>query len=334
MIKYIEINNITVFDHFKTDLSTGINIFIGENGTGKTHLLKLLYAVQSAPLKGLLVRDILQKLLQVFLPYEDSLKRLVRRMRGEKREGKFTIGFHNDIVSMELINKKIENKKISGHWYKENRSVVFIPVKEMLSNSPGFRSLFKKRDISFEEIYDDIIAWAFLPPLKKIGKEKKNILTLLKKTMGGQIIVKNEAFFLKTKKGEIEFHLVAEGMRKLALLWLLIRNGTLEKGATLYWDEPEANLNPSLMHVVVEVLLALERIGVQIFIATHSYVIIKEFELQRDRHSMCFFSLYKDENDSAQLNKSQAYHNLVPNKISDAFTRIYDLEIEQAMEVK
>jgi len=334
MIKNIEIKNITVFDKFKTNFSTGINIFIGANGTGKTHLLKLLYAVESAPLKGLLIRDIIQKILQVFLPYEDSLKRLVRRVRGEKRKGKFSIGINSNIISIELINTKNANNKIPGNWYKKGKSVVYIPVKEMLSNSPGFRSLFKKRDISFEEIYDDIIAWAFLPPLKKIEKEEKKILDLLKKIIGGQIVVKNEAFFLKTNTGEIEFHLVAEGIRKLALLWLLIRNGTLEKGSTLYWDEPEANLNPYLMPVVVEVLLALERIGVQIFIATHSYVIIKEFELQREDHSMCFFTLYKDDCDSVQLNKSQVYHNLSPNKISEAFTRIYDLEIEQAMEIK
>jgi predicted ATP-dependent endonuclease of OLD family len=334
VIKYIEINNITVFKEFKIDFSSGVNLLIGANGTGKTHLLKLLYAVQSAPLKGFFFRDILQKILQVFLPYDDSLKRLIRRASGKIRDGKFSIGIHDEIISIDLININNANQKIQGNWYKEDKSVVYIPVKEMLSNSPGFRSLFKKRDISFEEIYDDIIAWAFLPPLKKLGKEKMNILNLLKKTMGGQIVVKNESFFLKTNIGEIEFHLVAEGMRKLALLWLLIRNGTLDKGATLYWDEPEANLNPSLMPVVVEVLLALERIGVQIFIATHSYVIIKEFELQRDTHSMCFYTLYKDDNDSVQLNKSQVYHNLIPNKISDAFTRIYDLEIEQAMENK
>lgn len=331
MIKHIEINNITVFDKFKTVFVPGVNLFIGANGTGKTHLLKLLYAVQSAPLKGLFIRDILQKILQVFLPHDASLKRLTRRVRGEKREGEFSIGINNDTISIELINAKNGVKKIPGNWYKDKKSVVYIPVKEMLSNAPGFRSLFKKRDISFEEIYDDIIAWAFLPPLKKIEKEKKNLLDLLKKTMGGQIVIKNEEFFLKTNAGEIEFHLVAEGMRKLALLWLLIRNGTIEKGSTLYWDEPEANLNPSLMPVVVEVLLALERVGVQIFIATHSYVIMKEFELQRDNHSICFYSLYKDENDSLQMNKSQVYHNLTPNKISDEFSRIYDLELDLAL---
>ncbi|KPA12205.1 hypothetical protein MHK_007587 [Candidatus Magnetomorum sp. HK-1] len=39
MIKKIEINNITVFDRFKTDFAAGVNLFISANGTGKTHLL-------------------------------------------------------------------------------------------------------------------------------------------------------------------------------------------------------------------------------------------------------------------------------------------------------
>ena len=42
-INKIKIENFTVFKNFETEFSEGINIFIGENGTGKTHLLKYLY---------------------------------------------------------------------------------------------------------------------------------------------------------------------------------------------------------------------------------------------------------------------------------------------------
>ena len=44
-IKSVNIKNFTVFDDFELDVSAGINIIIGKNGTGKTHLLKGLYAV-------------------------------------------------------------------------------------------------------------------------------------------------------------------------------------------------------------------------------------------------------------------------------------------------
>ena len=50
------------------------------------------------------------------------------------------------------------------------------------------------------------------------------------------------------KRGNIEFSLLSEGVRKLALLWILIPNGTLSSGSVLLWDEPETNLNPKLFH--------------------------------------------------------------------------------------
>ena len=44
ILKSIKLENFTVFENIICDFSPGINIFIGENGTGKTHLLKILYA--------------------------------------------------------------------------------------------------------------------------------------------------------------------------------------------------------------------------------------------------------------------------------------------------
>ena len=37
------LKNFTVFKDFQLEVSSGINVFIGENGTGKTHLIKALY---------------------------------------------------------------------------------------------------------------------------------------------------------------------------------------------------------------------------------------------------------------------------------------------------
>ncbi|MBK9014263.1 MAG: AAA family ATPase [Saprospiraceae bacterium] len=43
-IKRLELENFTCFGKVAMDFSPGINVIIGENGTGKTHLLKVLYA--------------------------------------------------------------------------------------------------------------------------------------------------------------------------------------------------------------------------------------------------------------------------------------------------
>ena len=43
-IKEIYLKNFTVFKEEHLKFSNGINVFIGENSTGKTHLLKCIYA--------------------------------------------------------------------------------------------------------------------------------------------------------------------------------------------------------------------------------------------------------------------------------------------------
>ena len=45
MIKNILIKNLTVFDDMKIELSPKINVIVGENASGKTHVLKALYAM-------------------------------------------------------------------------------------------------------------------------------------------------------------------------------------------------------------------------------------------------------------------------------------------------
>ncbi|WP_281258757.1 hypothetical protein [Avibacterium endocarditidis] len=42
----------------------------------------------------------------------------------------------------------------------------------------------------------------------------------------------------------MEIPLVAEGLRKLAMVARLVATGTLLDKGCLFWDEPEANLNP------------------------------------------------------------------------------------------
>ena len=46
----------------------------------------------------------------------------------------------------------------------------------MLANSPGFKSLYEKRELYFESIYADIVDLALLPPLKGYASKEKTIL--------------------------------------------------------------------------------------------------------------------------------------------------------------
>ena len=47
-ITRVKLENFTVFESLDLEPSPGINVLVGANGTGKTHLLKVCYAALSS----------------------------------------------------------------------------------------------------------------------------------------------------------------------------------------------------------------------------------------------------------------------------------------------
>jgi AAA15 family ATPase/GTPase len=345
MIEKIKFEKFTAFEKLEIDFSPGINIFIGENGTGKTHILKAIYSACDITKSK---KNFAEKINKVFLPSGEQIGRLVKRF---KRSSNGYVEVHRRSLNQEksffirlsLTNhtKTYDKAKLSGtalkQWINEPIESVYIPVKDMMANAPGFRSLYSTRNIHFEEIYADILERAFLPSLRgPIDKGRKKISEILQNEMSGKVIyTAKEEFFLKNERGELEFTLLAEGIRKLALLWVLIQNGTLLKGSVLFWDEPEANLNPRLMKTVVEILLELQRMGVQIFLTTHDYVVLKEFDLQlKNDNKILFHSLYRDSERNGEISVTSIadYRQISPNTISATFSDIYDRDIRRSLE--
>jgi ABC-type arginine transport system ATPase subunit len=114
---------------------------------------------------------------------------------------------------------------------------------------------------------------------------------------------------------------------------LLIQNGTLLSGSVLFWDEPEANLNPRLMQTIVSILMELQRLGVQIFVSTHDYVFLKEFDLAtKEGDNVLYHSLFRDKGTGEILhNSSETFAGLDPNAIDDTFGSIIDRQISKDM---
>ncbi len=340
MITKIKFNKFTAFDQLEIKCSPNINIFIGKNGTGKTHVLKTIYAACDI-IKS--KENFSQKITNVFLPSKGYTGRLVKRSNssgfGSVEVFRQTKKNEEIKIRLSISNhmKSYDKATLSGstrRWFEYPLECVYIPVKEMLSNAPGFRSLYSTREISFDETYADIIDRALLPLLKgPTDKDRKKILQILQDEMEGKITINNEEFFLRNKQGKLEFSLLAEGFRKLGLLWVLLQNGTLLNGSILFWDEPEANLNPQLLKTIVKILLELQKMGVQIFIATHDYVLLKEFDLQASQSDkLLFHSLYRnDQTAEIETRNTHNYLEIHPNSIDDAYADLIDGEITRSM---
>ena len=336
-ITHIKLENLTAFTSLDQEFSRGINVFIGANGCGKTHLLKAIYAACAITVGEDIEKGFGLKLINVFKPYEGRVGRLSRHQTASVNSQIIIIREGGRKIKAEFSNhtKKVDSINITGElgWKKEPLESAYIPVKEMLAHAPGFLAMVSKREIAFEEVYSDIIKRAYLPKLMgPVDNNRYKLLNALQMAIDGKVIAKGEYFFLKNRQGDLEFTLLAEGIRKLALIWLLIQNGTLLSGSILFWDEPEANLNPSLMGQVVEVILELQRQGVQVFLTTHNYVIIKEFDLRKKRmDSIRYISLFRDESDSVVSMSSDTYIGISNNAISDAFSDLYQRDIARAL---
>lgn len=280
-------------DGFKLEFCDGINVLIGENGVGKTTILKMIYAATQWSNRQT-DQGKTQRLVQFFsnnLKDSDTLK------NAENKEDycyyKVSDGTHSFEDS--LSHKGILNY---DKWLGLNIQSVFIPTTEMLSHAKGFLAMNQKYNMPFDGTQIDIIVNASLPETREIPSVMSRILDKISAVIDGTVILENDSFYVLKKDGrKVDFSLEAEGLRKLGLLWKLIRNGLLENGAILLWDEPEANLNPELYPLVAEILLELQENGVQMFLATHSYNFAKYLEIRRtNKKQVMFHNLYKSRN--------------------------------------
>jgi len=334
-ITRVKLERFTAFETFDFRPSHGINVLIGANGTGKTHLMKIAYAACDVSNTG---AGIAEKITRLFMPSKLAIGRLVKRRRGKSscfvrvergEKLKLEVSFSSQVTAPDRASVRY-----AQGWSSRPVASVYIPVTEMLANAPGFRSLYAQREIHFEEVYADILDRAFRPaPRSSTNRKRKDMLTTLERAIKGKVSTKNEEFILRGgRRGNLEFTLLAEGMRKLGLLWLLIQNGTLLEGSVLFWDEPETNLNPSLFRSLMRILLQLQRLGVQVFIATHDYSILKELDLEKeDRDSLAFHSLYHDNDGEVVCHTAHDYPEIHPNAIADTFNSLYDREVRRSL---
>lgn len=338
-IDYLYLNNFTVFKTLNIEFSKGVNIFIGENGTGKTHLLKLLYAACKAAEPQI---SFPQKLVNCMLPDNYQISRLVNR---DAKDAKIVISAEEqgleEKVSTQLHFSK-HNKKWNAtvddeeEWeQKLNKSnAIFIPAKEILSNCYNLGAAVAMRNVKFDDTYIDVINAAKivinrLPEngvIFEANGGKLLDMIRLENIIGGRVIYdeQTDSFYIKNKGKQMEFNLLAEGIRKLALVLKLIQNGAIDKHTVLFWDEPDANMNPSYISMIAHLLLCLQKEGVQIFLSTHNYMLAKYFEvLKDDSDTVLYHSLYKTEQ-GIGYECGEAFDDLKNNAIINSFDKLLD----------
>ncbi len=359
-IQSLTLKQFTAFEEASFEFCPGINVLIGANSTGKTHVMKIIYTLlkvcetvhqKPAPVMEAVVLD---KIYGIFRPSEidylihypssDNASVLLTYFNTEME---LTIQGYCIGGEKEKSLHKIDLKPVPEKLPSTSPSV-YLPPHEFLSINKGFISSYTKRELAFDETYYDLALALDALPLRyeNLSDVQDSILLLTSIITGIEpdpkclkdyeaVTQENGQFYFNLADNrKINVHLVAEGYRKIATLLYLLKNGSLTKESILFWDEPEANLNPKLITEIVKVLQKLALSGMQIFIATHDYLLSHELSLLAEyppdkNIEIRFFALHKpDRNSGVQTESARTLAEIKHNPILEEFAAHYDRESE------
>ena len=353
MIEKITIRNFLRLPEFQLNNPGQINLIIGENDTGKTGLLRLLYAAsksletvsrgRQAPSDASPFKAAFSKKLDgVFQPrLTTGIGSLV--MKGSKEKlsleltFKLTDGTKSTMRAAFTESARTTFSNINEHIEPADEAfnALFIPAKEVLT---AFRAIRFTRVphnlLGFDDTYLDLIdsldvptsRGNYLPAFKRVNEA-------LEELFSGEIrqTEKEERFVFYKGKQEFPMSLTAEGIKKIGILTTLIRNRQLRKGTVLFLDEPETALHPKAIRALMGMLVNLAQAGVQIFLTSHNYFVAQQLAIYARRYPklsvQCCSLVAEMQEGGVYPVFSDMRDGLPANPIVDAALSMFDEEI-------
>lgn len=341
MLQAVELINFGLLEHINWDSLGPINVITGNNGSGKTSILKALYSAVKA-LEGYQRGDdnkTLAELLsdKLYWTFQvDKIGDLVRKGQDEQLRCKITM---KDKFLQYHFTKNLEKQIKSLENYIDPRTdydSIFLPAKEILSLH---KIILKSRDndklFGFDDTYVDLARAIQLPSQRKTSNTSSAVRKKLYELLGGRVAYHDQsAQWRFAQKGGQKFPIgvTAEGIKKLALLDTLLGNKYLKRGSIVFIDEPESALHPEAISIFLDCIADLAfNEGIQFFMATHSYFVIKKMYLiaqeAKPKRSIPILACEK-EGDKMVWRADDLLNGMPENAIVNEVIRLYEEELE------
>ena len=233
----VRLEGFAAFRKAKLDFSPGLNVIVGANGVGKTCLLQACYAAAAFDAgrhnnEG--ASSFAAKLVRLLLPYDTSQAH--RLKRDGNAEG---------VIAVTLENGRVLRVRLprSGEPRDDHDEVAVFNVaddKPVYIETADALGLWSARTF-FGDAHADLMDLALRKPLPApVPPAVAEPLSILGRQLPGPVAMRDgSAVALSGPGGEhSRLSLYNEGVRRLALAWLLIRNGAIGSGTALFWDEP------------------------------------------------------------------------------------------------
>lgn len=336
MITRLELRNFGPLASLEWAKLGQINLVIGSNGAGKTFLLKSLYtAIRTLEeyKRGSNPRTAAEilwdKLHWTF--QADTIGDLVTKGASGNLvfkcwvDGKpFAYGFGRDTTKQITTPENLVPPRSSNS--------IFLPAKEVLSLQPIIlRSRETEQEFGFDDTYLDLAR--ALGQSTQRGRnylEFANSRSSLEAMLGGRIEYDAGAKRWVFRKGNQRFPIgvAAEGVKKIAILDTLLGNRYLDLGSIIFIDEPESALHPVALTQLLDIVAALATRGIQFFLASHSYFVVKKLFLIAQEKDISIPVIAAD---GAGWRSADLKTGMPDNAIIAESIRLYEQEVSLAL---
>ncbi|NTU50230.1 MAG: AAA family ATPase [Desulfobulbaceae bacterium] len=335
MIKSFEINNFGPLSSLQAEGLGKLNLVIGANSSGKTFLLKALYAMirsQEEYGRGEDPRDFSEvlgdKLYWTF--QADKLGDLVQKGVGNRLAVSVTMQ-NNCSLAFEF-GQDTSRKVVPLHNNLPLREAnsIFLPPKEVLTLAQIIlKSGLQDKAFGFDATYVDLVL-ALQNPTQRgrnfdaFARSRQQ----LERMFQGKIEYIPDAGKWVYKKGNSRFSLntTAEGIKKIAILDMLLGNRFLTPESVVFIDEPESALHPSAISQLLDIICQLSEAGIQFLIASHSYFVVKKLYLIALSQNMHLPVLIADQDGG--WHQEDLLNGIPDNEIINESIRLFDQELE------
>jgi AAA15 family ATPase/GTPase len=334
MLNHLEIKNFGPLNEIIWNNLSQINLVIGPNDSGKTFLLKTLYTAMrtleeykrgNEPKKD--AEILAEKLYWTFQP--DKIGDLVKTGKNSLScqitvdQQKFSYEFGKN------TSKRIS--AIENNVNPRSSNSIFFPAKEVLSlDSIILKSREQDKTFGFDDTYLDLVR-----ALRQSSKSNHAELTparqKLEEILEGKVQYDDVSGRWELKKSHHRFSIgvTGEGIKNIAILDNLLSGQYLDNQSIIFIDELESALHPQAISQFLESVALLSECGMQFFLASHSYFVVKKCFLlaQQKKWSIPVISANQGEWQYADLK-----NGMPTNPIIDESIRLYREEVELALQ--